>query len=379
MTAVPITLDPDQCRLRQQRLCTQLSDRVIDRAVFVSHENVQYLTGFRPHRLMQAAVCLDAGGTCTLVAPNSVPELAAADQVLTFEAQWHATLRQEQTAVAVAILADAVGVRSQRLGVEFSQCGLHVVRALGVSNSAEEYLTDIDPLVWKLRRHKDADELAMIGRAVDCTAAMYARAREIITPGISELQVYNELQAAAVAVAGEPLVALGNDFQCNSPGGPPRSRRAEPGELFILDLGPCYRGYYADNCRTIAVSKQPTDDQLEAWQAIVDVLTMIERSVRPGVSCRDMYQRAKDMLDAHRRHAFTHHLGHGFGLYPHTAPHLNPHWDDVFEAGDTFTAEPGLYTEDLQAGIRLEQNYRVTADGVERLTNFPLELSRNGG
>ena len=29
---------------------------------------------------------------------------------------------------------------------------------------------------------------------------------------------------------------------------------------------------------------------------------------------------------------------------------------------------------ELQAGIRLEQNYLVTADGVQRLTSFPLEL-----
>ena len=39
-----------------------------------------------------------------------------------------------------------------------------------------------------------------------------------------------------------------------------------------------------------------------------------------------------------------------------------------------FTAEPGLYAPDLKAGIRLEQNYLVTASGVELLTKFPLEL-----
>ena len=40
-----------------------------------------------------------------------------------------------------------------------------------------------------------------------------------------------------------------------------------------------------------------------------------------------------------------------------------------------FTAEPGLYGPELQAGIRLEQNYRVTVDGVQRLTSHPLELA----
>ncbi len=36
---------------------------------------------------------------------------------------------------------------------------------------------------------------------------------------------------------------------------------AKDGELYILDLGPAYRGYYADNCRTIAVNRRPTDEQ----------------------------------------------------------------------------------------------------------------------
>ena len=61
-------------------------------------------------------------------------------------------------------------------------------------------------------------------------------------------------------------------------------------------------------------------------------------------------------------------------MFPHEAPHLNPQWDDTFEVGDTFTAEPGLYTPQLAAGIRLEQKYLVVECGVERLTNFPLRL-----
>jgi Xaa-Pro aminopeptidase len=69
-------------------------------------------------------------------------------------------------------------------------------------------------------------------------------------------------------------------------------------------------------------------------------------------------------------------LGHGIGLFPHEGPHLNPslEWDDLFEEGDVFTVEPGLYTPAMRAGIRLENDYLVTATGVELLSNFPLEL-----
>src|SRR5205085_10702025 len=132
----------------------------------------------------------------------------------------------------------------------------------------------IEPELWQLRRRKDPDELELMKRAIACTKAMYDRARQVIAPGVPELRVYTELHAAAVEAAGEPLspAHLGNDFQCGSPGGPPRKdRTAQAGELYILDLGPAYRGYFSDNSRVFSVDRRPTDAQLKAWQTVVGV------------------------------------------------------------------------------------------------------------
>jgi Xaa-Pro dipeptidase len=71
---------------------------------------------------------------------------------------------------------------------------------------------------------------------------------------------------------------------------------------------------------------------------------------------------------------FPHHLGHGVGLQPHEYPHLNPMWDDVLMEGEVFAAEPGLYGLELAGGIRIENNYLVTASGVENLLSSPMEL-----
>ena len=149
---------------------------------------------------------------------------------------------------------------------------------------------------------------------------------------------------------------------------------AEAGELYILDLGPAFRGYFADNCRTIAVDGQPTDVQRRAWEFIVPVFDLVEREVKPGKSCRELFDEAKAMLDQAHPWVFHHHLGHGIGLFPHEAPHLNPNWDDTFQAGEVIAVEPGLYAPELRAGIRLENNYLVTETGVELLSDFPLEL-----
>ena len=111
---------------------------------------------------------------------------------------------------------------------------------------------------------------------------MHRRAREIIEPGVNELDVFNELQAAAVREYGEMMTGTGNDYASGSAGGPPRDRKIEAGELYILDLGPAFRGYFADNTRVTAVGHRPTDEQLKAWQHILPVFDMIERDGQAG-------------------------------------------------------------------------------------------------
>jgi len=351
-------LDLDLCRERQQRLLGVLESAKAERAILTRPEQVHYFTGYRPHHLMTATACIDADG-CLLVAPNEEPTRHAATRMVTFEAQWLCTLRQDQELAAAKALKDALPKPAARMATD---------------GAAGWEGVDIEPEILQLRRRKDADEVAMIRHAIGGTEAMYARAREIIEPGITELRVFNELQSAAVNAIGEMLTGTGNDYQCNSPGGTPRDRAAGDGELYVLDLGPAYRGYYADNCRTFAVNRQPTDEQLRAHKAIVSVLDHVAATVKPGVSCAALFAEAKAMLDDCEPDSFHHHLGHGIGLFPHEAPHLNPNWDDTFQEGEVFTAEPGLYNKTLRAGIRIEENYLVTADGVEQLTRFPTAL-----
>lgn len=367
-------LTVDGCRQRQQRVLHRMQEKHLERLVVSRPEHVQYLSGFRPHHLMASLACLDVAGRLTLIAPNRVPENVAADEILTYEAQWHSTLRPEQQQVAAEQLHSVLKAgQDVRVGVDGAHIGLDTLKAAGLESLRKAM--DFEPELWQLRRRKDPDELALMKKAIACTEAMYVRAREIIEPGIHELDVFNELQAVAVSTAGEPLSALlGNDFQCNSRGGPPRDSRAEAGQLYILDLGPCYRGYFADNCRTISVDRQPTQQQLQAWTLIQEVFVLIEREVKPGVHAKRIFEAVDRLLGEFQQGVFPHHLGHGVGLYPHEAPHLNPYWDDVFEEGDVFTVEPGLYGDELAHGMRLENNYRVTADSVELLTPFSLEL-----
>ncbi|MDZ4819891.1 MAG: Xaa-Pro peptidase family protein [Planctomycetota bacterium] len=363
-------IDVAACRGRQKRVLAEMERLKLDLVIVSKPEHVQWLAGPRFSPMLESVAALDHDGHLTLVSPGARPEVAAADDSLHYDAAWLCTMRNDQREACSAVLLAALANRAKpkRIGVEFSCFSQHLAGPLNAT------LVDIEPDLYRLRRRKDADELARIKKAIAGTGAMYRKAREIIKPGISEIMVFNELQAAAVREFGEMLTGTGNDYACAVLGGAPRDRKANAGELYILDLGPAFRGYFADNCRVISADGKPADRQLAAWQTIADVFPMIEREVRPGKRCRELFAEAKEMIGRFPGGTWHAHLGHGIGLYPHEAPHLNPNWDDVFEVGDVIAVEPAVYADDLKAGIRLENNYLVTPTGVELLSDFPLEL-----
>ena len=349
-----------------------LQRRKLDAAVCGLDRHVYYFTGFRRLWFHQSAVIVFSDGRCWLTTANEPTDRAAADTIDSFIAQHMATLRQEQPhVVAEQVIAQLKAGKARRVGVDTSPVGAQV--AVGFDGSCQ----GIDEALWQMRRVKDGDELVLLKGSIRCTEAMHKRAREIVEPGVDELHVFSELHAAAVEAADEPLSGmLGNDFACGVLGGPPRQgRKAKAGELYIFDLGPERRGYRADNTRTISVDRHPTDVQMQAWQRITDALKLVEQTVKPGTRGKELFATIDQFMQDQGGTPMIHHLGHGIGLQPHEFPHLNPNWDDEFMAGEVICVEPGQYGPELAQGIRLENQYLITATGVENLVSAPLELA----
>jgi len=404
-TPDPLGIDVSACRGRQRRLLAVMEKLKLDLVIITQNQHVQYLVGPRYEWTFSPAVALRADGHAILIAPQEPAEPVAADEIHKYLAKSFSTLRNDQRHQSTEVLLAALSSKAaaKRIGVEFSSFGPELASRF----SAE--LVDVEPELYQLRRRKDPDEIAKLRKAIAGTEAMHRRSREIIEPGVNELYVFNELQAAAVLEYGEMLTGTGNDYASGAKGGHPRNRKIEAGELYILDLGPAFRGYFADNTRVTAVGGKPTDDQHKAWKHILEVFAVVEQTVKPGKSCRELFEHAYKwlnqieglsenrlgegdspiLLPGHRKIGtdpagsrtgpkpweFEHHLGHGIGLFPHEAPHLNPFWDDTFQPGEVFAVEPGLYGPGLKAGIRLENNYLVTDGGVELLTPFPMEMA----
>ena len=335
--------------------------------------NVRWLTNFATD-WKQLSVCVIFGdGRTLLISANSPAKEAAVDEAKAYVASTNGTQRSDQPATLASAVVDALRSRkAKKIAVDAGP-----LSAALMLDPTFEFIS-AEPIVHELRRAKDADELAMIRTACGAAGAMYERARAIITPGIAETHVFAELHAAAVEFLGEPMaLPLGNDYACGVGGGPPRwGKKAEAGQLYILDVGPNFRGYFADASRVFPVDGKVTDVQQAAWAALSGVFPLVEKLLKPGMRCREVC----DAVDAHLKSqgfdSVPHHLGHGVGLFPHEGPHLNRGWDETLAVGDVFSVEPGIYREDLRGGLRLENLYAITKEGLENLTPFPMALTR---
>ncbi|HEY8883925.1 MAG TPA: Xaa-Pro peptidase family protein [Chloroflexota bacterium] len=235
----------------------------------------------------------------------------------------------------------------------------------------------IDDELADQERAKDPDELVLLRKVIDCTMAAYAADRAAIAPGQNELAVLEAGHQAATLAAGE-AVWHGGDYRCGEFGGPARGRAIEAGELYVIDAQTTYRGYNADTCRTFAVA-EPTPLQQSVYDHLVGIHAELPRFIRPGGRGTELWQFIDREIRKHphlRESGLIHHGGHGTGLRPHEPPDINRDREGIFRPGDVVSCEPGAYSTELNAGIRLENTFLVTETGCELLSHFPFQLSR---
>jgi Xaa-Pro aminopeptidase len=191
------------------------------------------------------------------------------------------------------------------------------------------------------------------------------------------------------------------------------------GDVVVVDIGASYGGYAADVTRTYPVSGRFTEPQREIYQLVRDAQAAAEAIARPGVTQAAMSQAAAGVLargltqlgliespnavydDASGQQYpqyvlyYMHALGHGIGLDVHDP------WPSTLVPGVPFTIEPGIYVRPnlfsevlpdtprnrtlrsavgaaferyVGIGVRIEDDYLITDQGVEWISPGPREI-----
>jgi Xaa-Pro dipeptidase len=235
--------------------------------------------------------------------------------------------------------------------------------------SAEEKLR-------QLRMIKDAKELKSIEEA--CALADYAvefGASEI-KEGKTELDILNALEYAlkqkgVKEMSFSTMVLTGANAA--SPHGNPGGTKIRKGDLVLFDLGVVVDRYCSDITRTVAYG-DINDKQKEIYDTVLKAeLAAIEAS-KPGVTAAEVDLTARRIIaDAGYGEFFPHRLGHGLGIGVHEYPSMTETNQLLIEEGMVYTIEPGIYVPNV-AGVRIEDDIYITADGAKVLTKFPKEL-----
>ncbi|MFN9490229.1 MAG: aminopeptidase P N-terminal domain-containing protein [Betaproteobacteria bacterium] len=277
---------------------------------------------------------------------------------------------------------------------------LNVVRSRARAGvRAPAAIHDVRSLLDEMRLIKDAQELSLMRRAGEISAAAHRAAMAAAKPGSSEYEVEALLQhefrrSGAQAPAYTPIVAGGANacvlhYVENS--APLRD-----GDLLLIDAGCELDGYAADITRTFPVNGRYSGPQRAVYELVLAAQAAAIASVKPGARWNEPHDAAVKVLaqgfidlklltgtiDAvleqeSYRQFYMHRTGHWLGLDVHDAGDYkrDGQWREL-QPGMVLTVEPGCYIrpaagvpEDFfNIGVRNEDDALVTAGGCELLT-----------
>ncbi len=235
---------------------------------------------------------------------------------------------------------------------------------------------DVGGLVDRMRMVKVAGEIDLMRRAVAASIEGQRRAARAIRPGVGESVIDGVVYSAFREAGAEGLAfpsIVGSGINATTLHYDQNVDVCSAGELVVVDIGARYGYYCGDLTRTYPVDGKFTERQRSIYDVVLKAHDRAAAAIRPGVTVFELrkiaYQvmEASGLRDSHGESLgryFIHGLGHGLGLEAH-----DPHGDEMpLEPGMVITNEPGIYLPDEALGVRIENDFLVTADGCENLS-----------
>jgi len=347
-------------RGRGDRLEAALSETELDRYLVTELTNVRYLTGFTGTN----GACVCGPGIRLFLTDFRYTERAAAEvegwETETLSGDWLKGIAERL---------------SGRVGFEDDQMSVRLLEKLKEKLADGTEMVAAGGKVEKLRRVKDAEELAAIEEASKLADEVLRWTLEQGLAGRRERDVARATEARIRELGADPsfpaIVAAGPNGAL--PHAEPGEREIGRGELVVFDMGAKLDGYCSDGTRTFA-----TGDPGEEGGAVYEVVRQAQaaalEAIRAGIKGEDPDSAARKLIDdAGYGEHFGHALGHGVGLEVHEGPRLSQRSDDELAPGEVVTVEPGIYLPG-KLGVRIEDLVVVAVDGLRNLSSLPKEL-----
>jgi Xaa-Pro dipeptidase len=330
---------------------------------------LMYLTDFKP--LGAAALMLPADGLPTLIVTPS----------------WDLT-RAREDAVGVADisacdpagLAEAIAAQAAKLGKPLGLAGregMTVEFARALYNALGGEPADADTLVSSLAAARTSVELERIEKAATIADAGFAALRQKACVGMWEYELAAEIEAAMQAAGSDDNYGLIGAGPHNLAIRAPTNRRLEEGDLIVGEITPCYRGYFAQLCRTFILG-EPNDVQRQKYDMLVRAQDAGMEAAHPGKPSAGIAQSVNAVIGAegyaeYCRQPYMRTRGHGLGFGGVVPYDITDDSSPMLERNMTMIIHPNQYIP--ETGYMMLGDTVVIEDGGPRLlTQTPREL-----
>ncbi len=227
---------------------------------------------------------------------------------------------------------------------------------------------------------KSASDQEKIKKAIQMTEKTYEYILEHIRPGMYEYEVEAMIAyqfRLQRGVEAFPSIIASGPSACTLHY-TAHDRKIEAGDLVLIDFGIELDGYGADISRTFPVSGQFTPRQQEIYDALQDAKKYAESMLKPWISrknwnlavkeymfqvCQQLWLPDIEKYTPLTNVYFPHSIGHFLGLDTHDVGDS----DMPLAPGMILTIEPGIYMPAEGIGIRIEDDYLVTATSCEKI------------
>jgi Xaa-Pro aminopeptidase len=375
------------------RVRQMMERRDLDAIVARAPDNVLYLTNYWTMKGYDLVIFPREGDPTLLVVEPQFREAqrTAWNKDVRFFPFYHPKDPRGPMIRAVEMSVEVLRERNltRRVGIELSQTGQICDRMVGeptvywqgffdAFRATSHEIVDATPLLAEIRAIKTSQEIERMRLANELAAIGMEHARDHIKPGMKESEVAAMIEGHihAVGVGYKGKVEMARAFTLVWSGSgiatftATSHRPVIENEPTLVEIWVCADGYWTDLTKNICPGELTAP-----YNRLLDQLLKIFADsvgcVRDGAPLGEIDRIIRKGIDAAGYPGQpSHPVAHGVGARAHEPPYSHQATPGVMRSNMVLAIEPGAYWEG-GGGLRLEDNFLVTANGCEKLCSYP--------
>jgi Xaa-Pro aminopeptidase len=239
-------------------------------------------------------------------------------------------------------------------------------------------VVDCSALLARARAIKTDQEIERMRLAAELAAAAMGHVREQLRPGMTcaEVGAMYEGHVHANGIGYRGTVELARALTLVWSGSSIRTFTATSNaevsehEPTLLEIWVCADGYWCDLTKN-AVPGELTPEYDELTDGLLGVYRSALDHLRPGASLSELDRLVRaGIAELGYPGQPSHPIAHGVGARAHEPPYAHQARADELREGMVLAIEPGVYWPG-GGGLRVEDNFLITANGSEQLGTDP--------